>query len=219
MKILLLEDDRILAETIQEALSNDGYDCEFAFTGESALELSYRTKFDLYLLDINVPGIIGTVLLKELRTSGDTTPAVFITSKSDELSIIEGYEIGCDDYLRKPFSLVELTARLRAIFRRAYGFNEQSVAIGDDVTFNLSSFMVTAGENSEYLPKKRGKILSYLLKNQGRIIEKDELIAAIWNDAFPSDAVIRVHMSSIKKLIGSEFITTINGVGYRFEKL
>jgi len=219
MNILLLEDDRVLAETVQEVLTDEGYDCYVAYTGESALDASYRTKFDLYLLDINVPGILGTTLLKELRASGDTTPAVFITSKADESSIVEGYRIGCDDYLRKPFSLAELKVRLNAVLKRVYGFSESTVSIGNDMMFDLDSLSLKQNSEVLALPKKEAMILAFFIKNQGRVVSKDELISAIWDDGFPSDAVIRVHISGIKKLIGSERLTTIKGMGYRFEKL
>lgn len=219
MHILLLEDDRVLAETVQEVLMDEGYACYVAHTGESALEASYQTKFDLYLLDINVPGILGTTLLKELRHAGDTTPAVFITSKADESSIVEGYRIGCDDYLRKPFSLIELKVRLNAVLKRVYGFNETTISLGDNLTFDLASLSLLQESETLSLPKKEALILAFFIKNQGRIVTKDELISAIWEDSFPSDAVIRVHISGIKKLIGSERLTTIKGMGYRFEKL
>jgi len=219
MNILLLEDNRVLAETIKEALVEDGNECDVSYTGEGALENSYKKKFDFYLFDINVPGILGTTLLNELRKSGDMTPAIFITSKGDENSVLNGFMSGCDDYMRKPFTLSELKNRIRAIAKRVNGYSENIVKLGDDLVFDTVSYSLTHGEETQYLQKKAGQILTYFLKNNSRIVTKDELISEIWHDSIPSDAVIRVHISSIKKLIGNKYITTISGMGYKFDFL
>lgn len=219
MNILLLEDDKVLAETIQEVLGDEGYDCHIALTGDRALEASYEMKFDLYLLDINVPGMLGTTLLSELRESGDATPAIFITSLADETSVLKGYQSGCDDYIRKPFTLAELRVRISALLKRVYGFNEPLIKITPNITFDITTFELTSGSETVRLPKKEGQLLSFFIKNRGKILSKDEMIEAIWSDSYPSDAVIRVHISSIKKHLGAELLTTIKGVGYKLEKL
>lgn len=219
MKILLLEDDKILAETIQEALEENGFKCQIALTGNAALEASFETKYDLYLLDINVPGIIGTKLLEELRTSGDTTPAIFITSKDDEASVLEGYRCGADDYIRKPFTIAEMIVRIKALLRRVYGSRESCVNISESICFDMSSNELRLDGMLHRIPKQEGKLLSFFCKNRGRIVSKDEMIEAVWEDRFPSDTVIRVHINNIKKAIGSEWITNIKGVGYRFENV
>lgn len=219
MIALLLEDDQVLAETIQEALEENGFECQIALTSHAVLEATFKTKFDLYLFDINVPGIVGTKLLDELRSSGDTTPAIFITSKSDEASVLKGYQSGGDDYIRKPFTIAEMIARIKALMRRAYRSKENCVTISDSISFDMSSNELRIDGALYRLPKQEGKLLSFFCKNRGRIVSKDEIIESVWEDRFPSDTVIRVHINNIKKVIGSQWITNIKGVGYRFESV
>lgn len=219
INILLLEDDQILAETIQEELEDNGFACDISHTGNSALNKSYEKKYDLYLLDINVPGILGTELLRELRASGDTTPAIFITSKGDELSVLEGYKSGADDYIRKPFTLAEMLVRIKALLRRVYGTHEGMVAISSTIVFDMNSLELQIDGESQHLPKLERVLLAFFCKNRGRVITKEEIIEEVWQDRFPSDTVIRVHIKNIKKIIGVERIVNIKGIGYRFEKI
>lgn len=219
MKILLLEDDQMLAETIQEELEENHYECLIARTSADALDRSYEQKFDLYLLDINVPGIKGTTLLKELRASGDTTPAIFITSQGEESSVLEGYQSGADDYIRKPFTLAEMLVRIKALLRRVYGDREGVFEIGKGILFHLHSLELSVDGEIQHLPKLERVLLAFFCKNRGRVLSKDEIIQEVWADRYPSDTVIRVHIKNIKKLIGAEYIKNIKGIGYRFEKL
>lgn len=219
MKILLLEDDKTLAETIQEALEDEGYICHIAPTGNRALDMSYEESYDFYLLDINVPGILGTKLLEELRGSGDTTPAIFITSMGDEASVLKGYQSGGDDYIRKPFTIAEMLARIKVLMRRVYGTKESSVVISESISFDLVSNELRIDEEIERIPKKEANLLAFFCKNRGRIVSKDEIIDAVWPERLPSDTVIRVYIKNIKKRIGKEKITNIKSVGYRFESL
>lgn len=217
MNILLLEDDKVLAETIQEALQESGFSCRIALTGNIAIEASYDEKFDLYLLDINVPGIKGTKLLEELRASGDETPAIFITSKGDEDSVLKGYQSGADDYIRKPFTIAEMIARIKALLRRVYGNNDNCIKISDSTYFDTTANELHIGDAVHHLPKLEAKLLLFFLKNHGRILSKDDIIDNVWEDRLPSDTVVRVHIKNIKKIIGSEYIVNIKGLGYKFE--
>lgn len=217
MKILLLEDDKVLAETIQEELEDNNFECFVALTGNSALELSFNNKFDLYLLDINVPGTIGTKLLEELRASGDTTPAIFITSMSDEESVLNGYKSGGDDYIRKPFTIAEMLVRIKALLRRVYGSSDKLYKISDTICFDTASNELHIDDTMHRIPKLEGKLLTFFCKNSGRIVSKDEIIDAVWDERYPSDTVVRVHIKNIKKLIGAKHIINIKGVGYKFE--
>lgn len=219
MNILLLEDDKILAETIQEVLEDEGYTCHIALTGDRALEMSYEMNFDLYLLDISVPGILGTTLLSELRGAGDATPAIFITSLADETSVLNGYHSGCDDYIRKPFTLAELRVRISALLKRIYGFNDTVITLSPSISFDISTFELTRNSTKTRLPKKEGQLLTFFIKNRGKILTKDDMIEAVWSESLPSDAVIRVHISAIKKHLGTHLLTTFKGIGYKLEKL
>lgn len=220
MKILLLEDDKVLSETIQDALIDEGFVCDIALTGNTALELSYDKSYDLYLLDIHVPGILGDDLLNELREAGDTTPAIFVTSMSSNESVLNGFKNGCDDYIKKPFSLAELRARIHAIFYRVYGVKDNIVSIDKKISFNLSTFELSFdGGKKVSLKKTEGELLYFFIKNRGDIVSKDQIIEHIWKDKLPSDVVLRVHISAVKKLIGKHMISTFKGWGYRLEKI
>jgi len=198
MKILLLEDDKTLAETIQEALEDEGYICHIAPTGNKALDMSYEETYDFYLLDINVPGILGTKLLEELRSSGDTTPAIFITSMGDEASVLKGYQSGGDDYIRKPFTIAEMLVRIKVLMRRVYGTKDSSVVISESISFDLVSNELWIDEEIERIPKKEANLLAFFCKNRGRIVSKNEIIEAVWSERLPSDTVIRVYRASCK---------------------
>ena len=220
MNILLLEDDKILSETIEDALMDEGYECDAVYTGNEALEFTYKKKYDLYLLDINVPGILGNELLEELRSAGDMTPTVFITSKASNGSVLDGFKKGCDDYIKKPFTLSELRARIQAIFNRVYGFKKNEARISEDIVFNLETFEIHfSSKESVQLKNMEGRLLSFFVKNRGNIISKDDMIEHVWQDKMPSDVVIRVYISTLKKLIGTEAIRTVKGLGYKLEKI
>lgn len=217
IKILLLEDDQTLAETIQEELQDACFMCDIARTGNSALDASYEKKYDLYLLDIHVPGILGTKLLFELRASGDHTPAIFITSKGDEASVLEGYRSGADDYMRKPFTLTEMMMRINALLRRVYGTIDGHVAIDEDTLFNIKTLELYVKGELQHLPKLEKELLAYFCKYKGVVVSKEEIIQEVWQDRYPSDTVVRVHIKNIKKIIGADRIVNIKGMGYRFE--
>ncbi len=119
-RVLILEDDKLLNETLEDFLEEEGFSVEVALDPYSALELTYRYRFDIYLFDVNLPYESGFTLLKRLRDGGDRTPTLFFTSREDRDSLLEGFEVGADDYMRKPIDLDELLARVRAVLKRDF---------------------------------------------------------------------------------------------------
>ncbi len=217
MKVLLMEDDIILSEIITEYLENLRYEVSVVYDGLEAEDLVYAHKFDLLLLDVNVPSINGFEFLKSFRATGDKTPSIFITSLHNSEDLLEGFEAGCDDYIKKPFDLVELKARIENIKRHFHIDKKQEYKISNEIDYHFSTQTLLIGDESHKLPKKEAQILEYFLKNLEQTVSTDELITNIWSyEDAPTHATIRTYIKNLRKLLGETTITTIKGVGYRF---
>ncbi len=217
MKILLLEDDLILSELIVEHLEYDGHKVTPLYNGVDAETILFREKFDLLLLDVNVPMLNGFELLKSLREVENYTPAIFITSMNSSADVAEGFEIGADDYLKKPFEMVELKARIENIKRHFNIDTEQVLVIKDDIRYEFERYLLHIGTKEVKLSKKEGEFLAYFLHNRTEVISSDELMSNVWSyDTAPSSATLRTYIKNIRKLLGEDSITTIRGVGYVF---
>ncbi|XPV68410.1 MAG: response regulator transcription factor [Halarcobacter sp.] len=218
MKILLLEDDLILNEIIEEFLQSLDYDVSIAYDGNKACELVYEQHFDLLLLDVNVPNLNGFEFLKNLRKEHITTPAIFLTSLDSIEDLEEGFSSGCDDYLKKPFELKELELRINNI-KRLLHLEDDELIIDDNIKFNSKLNYIIYDSLKTKLPLKEAQILKYLLQNKNRCISQDELSSNIWSyESVPTSSTIRTYIKNIRRIIGDEYIETIKGVGYRFNK-
>lgn len=209
-KILLLEDDEILLKTLKELLELEGYEISLAKNGNIALDLSFVNDFDLYLLDVNVPFLNGFDFLKELRDSGDETPAFFITALSDIDSFSLGFKIGADDYIKKPFDFDELIIRISSklkVDKNIIKYNGSQYSFKDNI-LKKDNCIVD-------IPHIDKEIFALFLKNIGKIIDKNRIFDIMDK---PSDLALRVHISKIKKLL-SVHIINIRGVGYILEKV
>ncbi len=217
MKILLLEDDEILNEIIESFLKEKGYDVYTAFDGNEAENLLYNEKFDLLLFDVNVPSINGFELLSNLRKNFIFTPAIFITSLNDTQDLKDGFSSGCDDYIKKPFEFDELELRIDNI-KRLYKIEQSKIEqIADGIYYDFDKSQITKNSKLQTLTKKESKVLEYFLKNRGKIISLEELGSNIWTyEETPTDSTIRTYIKNLRKIVGEEYITTIKGVGYRF---
>jgi len=217
MKILLLEDDEILNEVISSFLIKKGYKVISAYDGEEAQEILYATTFDLLLLDVNVPAINGFELLKELRKNGIHTPAIFLTSLNETRDLKEGFLSGCDDYIKKPFEFDELELRIENI-KRLYKIEAKSIEyISKDCFYDFNSLVVSFKNRQHTLSKKEAQVLEYFLKNKHRSISIEELGLNIWSyEDNPTDSTVRTYIKNLRKLLDTDTITTIKGVGYCF---
>jgi len=206
MKILLLEDDVILQEIIEEFLVEKGYAVESYFDGEKALDAIGANSFDMLLLDVNVPSISGFEILSYLREIGNTTAGVNDLKK--------GFDLGADDYLRKPFELEELHARIEHIVR-VYRLQEE-------IEFNGMKFIPKAhqlfiGDQVIEMRQKEAQVLEYFVRNTGKIISCDEIIENVWNDEHvPTHATIRTYIKNLRKMLEQDYFDNIKGEGYRF---
>ena len=212
-KILLLEDDRLYNETLKEFLEDEGFLVDSTLDPLSAYELTYKNIYDLYLFDINLPFEDGLKALKSLRDSGDLTPTIFITSRDDKESLLEGLESGADDYLKKPIDLDELIARVNVILRR----------YSSDKKIILGRYRVDLDKKKLYLNKEEQnltlmpfELLIYFLNNQNRLITYDEIYSNVWGNKNVSYATLRVYISVLKSFFG-DAIENIRGVGYLFD--
>jgi DNA-binding response OmpR family regulator len=210
MKILLLEDDTILAQTMIQILEDENYDVTLVENGEEVIETTYDNKFDLYLFDVNVPLLNGMETLKLLRDANDTTPTFFITSLLDTSSILEGFDCGCDDYIKKPFDLDEFLARIKAVLKRKNPIIEYK-----DIVFDLYNDCVLKAGKEISLGTVEKEIFSLLIKNIDVTITKSRFFDYMNN---PSDTGLRVLISKLKKLLELN-ISNTKGVGYKLEKL
>lgn len=217
-KILVLEDDLLFASTLEDFLSGEGFNVDIAKDGEEALSLNYDFNYDLYIFDINVPKIDGLELLKSLRENNDNTPTIFLTSYKDKDTLKDAYSKGCDDYIKKPVDLDELSLRIKAIFKRnKKEFN--LITLRENIVFNPISKRVFESEIDMNLPIKVLELLELFLENRNEIVSKDMIIRKLWSTSQSySEGSIRVYINQVKKLFDNkDAIINIKGIGYKLE--
>jgi len=215
-KILLVEDDLILGETIQEILEDNNYIVQWVKDGQDALDKIFDGSFDLYLFDINVPFIQGLDLLKELRDSGDITPAIFITANVDIQTMKKGFDIGGDDYIKKPFDIDELLIRIEVVLKKSFKSYE-NIIVYNDLKYDIDNRTLTKNNNTIHISPSELMLFEFFIKNIGKTLSKEQLLSSNHDDFEGSDAVLRVQISKLKKL--GLNIKNIRGVGYRCENL
>ena len=213
LRILVLEDDQFFNETLEDFLEEEGYAVETAMDPYSALEMSYRHVFDLYLFDVNLPYENGFYLLQKLRQSGDTTPTIFLTSRDDNASLSEGFEKGADDYMKKPIDLDELLLRIQAVLRRQ--IRQERVLIGDYSLDTAAKTLYLDGETQD-VTKKAIELLLLLIQAKDEVVSSDEIKGRLWAAGQnASDGALRVYITQLKKYF-PENIVNVRGVGYRW---
>lgn len=221
MRVLLVEDDASLGDGIYKGLKHYGYTVDWLTDGRTALNFIKTESFDVILLDLNLPGLPGLNVLKEMRIANVTTPVLILTARDAVEDRIKGLDSGADDYLTKPFDLDELSARIRALQRRFSNNRAVSALAYRDVEIDPSAFSVTVKGEEINLSRREFSLLQKLLENAGHVISRDSLNQCLygWDDEIDSNT-LEVHVHNIrKKLAGtSNFIRTIRGVGYMAEK-
>ena len=205
-KILLLEDDPVLAKTLQKFLQKDGYEVDWVKDGEEASRYSYENDYSLYLFDINVPLFNGDDLLKELRDSGDNTPCILVTALVDIDSVTKGFVSGADDYIKKPFDPNELLVRIKAKtkeLKKHIMYKNYTLVMDDDsILYKNKEF---------HLPNIQQNIFVALIKNHPNPVTKDELMLFLET---PNDLALRVNMAKLKQKLDVE-IKNMRGIGYK----
>jgi DNA-binding response OmpR family regulator len=217
-KILLLEDDIDLNETIEEFLVESGYSVEAVYDAKEALDTLYSQQFDLLLLDVNVPFMNGFELLKSLRDASIQTPAIFITSLNSIDDLDKGFKSGADDYIRKPFELRELLIRVNSTIKKSY----KQVAVSDlikldnNLSFDINSEILTLNNEEIKLRSKEQKLLKLLIKNRDQIVTFDEIFSTVWSfDETISETSLRTYIKNLRKILGRDKIISIKKEGYK----
>ncbi len=221
MKVLIIEDEKRLAEFIFKGLIENGYQCEVAYDGRLGAELALNHSFDIILMDVNMPYINGFDLTKKLRENDITTPILLLTAMGLTSDKITGLDSGADDYLVKPFEFQELLARIRALVRRAENFKENNNDILklDDLELNLLSKKVTRSSVDISLTSKEFNLLHYLLRNKNQVLSKARIFSEIWDQNADMDSSkVEVYINLLRNKIDREphkkLLHTVVGFGY-----
>lgn len=214
MRILLIEDEFLIADAIKASLERQAHRVDWVKDGISAYDALEADNFDLAILDLGLPKKDGLDVLRDVRRSGDKTPILILTARDAVENRIEGLDLGADDYLVKPFDMDELIARCRALIRRS-NQNADPLLKHGDVELNTASQIVRFKGTKIELPPLAYQTLQVLLERQGRVVSKNDLSAALygWEEEAESN-VIEVYISQIRKKTRNDLIRTIRGVGY-----
>ena len=221
-RILVVEDEPGIALGLEEDLSLEGYGVEVVGDGETAVRRGHDGSFDLILLDVMLPRKDGFQVCRELRRGGVVTPIILLTARAQEAEKVLGLQLGADDYVSKPFSPLELRARIQAVLRRARGAAEpDSYRFGDiDVDFARCELR-RCGTLVEVTPVEF-KLLAAFIRSRGRVLSRQQLLDQVWKDVACGDRVVDTHVSNLRKKIEPDpaeprYVISVRGMGYRFD--
>ncbi len=227
MNILLVEDEREIAQMLQDFLQSENFAVQTAADGVQALHIFQQTAFDLILLDLMIPNINGIKVLQAIRQQS-TVPVIILSAKDTDSDITLGLGLGADDYITKPFSVTQVLARIKANLRRAQQYNTaaQPAAQSDmlhhgDLTLDLNGYTVFKGEQEIELTAKEFSILKLFMQNPKKAYSKEQIYSIIWEDAYLGDEnAVNVHISRLRNKIETDprnprYIITIWGIGYK----
>ena len=216
--LLLIEDDQNLSETVCDYLEEQGFAVMPVYDAEAAEEALYERRYDLILLDVNIPGLNGFELLKKLRNEGVETPAIYLTARQSVDDLEEGFRSGGDDYLRKPFALKELLIRIESLLERGfYHRHRDRITVGEGVEYDPGAQTLYGPEGEESLRGKEAKLLELFLRHPGEVLSHERIYGALWDyDEEPSDNALRTYVKNLRKRIGRERIVSLKKQGYRY---
>ena len=219
MKILYVEDEKAIAEAVEQVLKDNKYNVDLAFDGEYGLDCGLSNIYDIIILDIMLPKMDGIKVLKELRRSNIKTPILLLTARGQIEDKVQGLDSGADDYLAKPFHMDELLARLRALGRRQAELANDGLMRHGDIALNPYTHIVSCTDQELQLTPKEAQILELLIRNNGISVSKDTIITKIWGfDSEAEDNHVEIHISNLRKKLGQlqsgTLINTIRGEGY-----
>jgi DNA-binding response OmpR family regulator len=214
-RILIAEDDPRIGGSLEQGLSANGHETFLADNGEKAQSLGLTDEFDLMILDMGLPEREGLQVLQELRARGNTIPVLVLTGRS-ERDVVMCLEAGADDYMRKPFDLDELLARVRTRLRIGPRGAEPNVLRAGGIRLDLRSRRATVGERTADLTAREFGLLDALLRHAGQILSRRQLLSHVWGDSFdPASNVVDAGINSLRNKLGSDVVETVRGAGYR----
>jgi len=217
MKILLLEDEYSLRISIEEFLSDIGYEVDGFMDGLEAYDAVYEKSYDILLLDVNVPSLNGFDILKKLREDGVSTPAIFLTSMTDTTNLKEGYKRGCCDYIRKPFDLEELELRIDQALASVSSDDSSIVSIGCNVFYDMKKSKLSLHDKEIVLRKTEKDLLEVLIKHKNAVVSTQMFQDEVWGE-YVEPATIRVQLNNLRKKLPDELIQNRRGLGYIIER-
>ncbi len=212
MKVLLVEDDRLLGESLTEYLQSEGFITDWVYDPREVMDLLEVSRYDVIVLDLMMPHIGGEERIKAIREKDKETPILVLTAKQRLEDKRTCFELGADDYLTKPFETEELILRLKALYRRK---NPQDVVVIDEGEVCFSKEMVKVKGKPISLSKKDWLVLKFLVENRGRFVSQEEILNYVWGDEPVGEDVVRAHIKNLRKLLPEGFIKTMKGRGYR----
>ena len=224
MKILVVDDEKTLVKGIKFNLENEGYEVECAYDGAAAVELARNNRFDLLILDVMMPEVDGLEACMRIREFSNV-PIIMLTAKSEDADKLMGFECGADDYLTKPFNILELKARVRALLRRAAGVQRQqgSVLTAGDLSLNTEERVAIRGGKTVDLTAKEYDLIELLMRNPRRVYSRENLMNVVWGYIYAGDyRTVDVHIRRLREKLEQdpaepEHIMTKWGVGYYFK--
>lgn len=216
-RILIIEDEKSIQRMIEYDLNQLGHEVHSAEDGFEGYKKASTSKYDVILLDLMLPNMNGMDICKKLRKEGNSAYIIMLTALDDEYDVIQGFEAGADDYVTKPFSPRELTARIKAGLRRQTVTNDDTLHY-HDLTVIQSSYEVYKGQDKVDLTLKEFELLVYLVINRGKALSRDQLLSNLWGFSYDGDSrVVDVHIFKLREKLdpNNEYIKTIRGVGYK----
>lgn len=221
MRILLVEDDVAITRSLKEGLEDEAYAVDVAHDGDEGYRTATADDYDVIILDVMLPEMNGYEVCRALRKDGNQTPILMLTARDAERDIVEGLDVGADDYLAKPFSFEVLLARLRALLRRPNEKLEEVLRVGD-LMLDLSLKKVMRANQEISLTAKEYGVLKYLMRNAGKVLSKEQIISHVWDfdaDVLPNNVELFIMFlrRKIDKPFGSKLIHTVPGFGYKLE--
>lgn len=221
MRLLVVEDEKDMNHILVSKLEKEGYNVDCCFDGNAAIDYLMLADYDGVIMDIMLPGLDGFQVLKKMRAAGKQTPVLFLSAKGDTEDIVEGLDTGADDYMVKPFGVLELAARIRGLLRRAgQGRCLEETLFGGGISVCQKTREVISGNRNVELTLKEYELLVYLMKNDFRVVPREELLNQIWGYEYDGESrTLDMHIRTLRQKLGEEHglvIKTVRGVGYRF---
>lgn len=221
MKILVVDDEPDLCEILCFNLQNEGYETEYAYSGEAVVSLLQSgRRYDLILLDVMMESMSGFDLVRRMRSEGDNTPVIFLTARDTESDLLDGFESGADDYISKPFSFPTVLARVKAVLKRSATMSDtsQEMIVYKGLKLDVGSGKVLVDGEEVALTKKELMILNMLLAHKGEPLSRERILEQVWSDTFVGDRSVDVHIARLRKKIGpyGDNIANRSGFGYVF---
>lgn len=220
--ILVVDDEQDLLDLIEYNLKKEGFDVLKAEDGKEGIDVARQHNPDLVLLDIMMPKMDGMEVVERMRGDEKLShiPIIFLTARGDEKTEVEGLDKGGDDYITKPISTTKLISRIKAVLRRFEETNQMADKIEvHDIVIDKDRYIVTKGNEEFQMPRKEFELLYFLASRKGKVMDRQTLLNQVWgNDVYVVDRTVDVHVRKIREKIGSEYIETVKGVGYKFKE-